>query len=84
MPTLKTRINLSVPRETELFLASLAKRDGVPVATKALELIDGALDLEEDAHWLEKLKERSKPVPFLSHKQAKNAFAKVIARNVRD
>ena len=48
MPTDKTRINISVTDETEKILKDLAKRDDVPVATKALELLRKAIELEED------------------------------------
>lgn len=48
MPTLKKRINVSVSEEVEKALNRLAKRDHVPVATKALELLTEALELEED------------------------------------
>ena len=49
MPTKKTRINISIPKNLNQLLTTLAKRDDVPVATKALELIKTALEIEEDA-----------------------------------
>jgi predicted DNA-binding protein len=48
MPTTKTRIQISVPKRTRDALKMLAKQDEVPVATKAAELIEDALELEED------------------------------------
>lgn len=48
MATSKTRINISVNKETEKALKLLAKRDQEPVATKAGKLIEEALELEED------------------------------------
>lgn len=48
MATAKTRINISVNKETERALRALAKRDQEPVATKAGALLEFALELEED------------------------------------
>ncbi|MFH1821787.1 MAG: toxin-antitoxin system, antitoxin component [Methanobacteriota archaeon] len=48
MPTLKKRINLSVPEDIEKALTLLAKRDRVPVTTKTMELLEEALEIEED------------------------------------
>ena len=78
MPTTKTRISIAVPRETELYLQSLADRDSMPLATKARELLETALEIEEDAYWLAKLKEREVGETFVSWKVAKKAFDKVI------
>jgi len=39
MPTTKKRINISVDRDTEWALKKLAKMYGVPVATKATDII---------------------------------------------
>lgn len=49
MPTNKTRINITAEADVEKALTYAAKRDGVPVATKAAELIQIGLSLEEDA-----------------------------------
>jgi hypothetical protein len=48
MATLKRRINISADKDVESSLVSAAKRDGVPVATKAAELLRLALEIEED------------------------------------
>ena len=48
MPTTKTRINISAPRPVLAALKSLARRDDVPVATKTLELVKQAIEMEED------------------------------------
>lgn len=48
MPTKKQRINISVSDEITNTLENLALRDQVPVATKALQLIQIALQIEED------------------------------------
>lgn len=48
MATVKKRINISVPRSVEDAIARLAKRDELPQATKAGELLRLALEIEED------------------------------------
>jgi predicted DNA-binding protein len=48
MATTKDRINISVSKETRELLEGLAKRDQQPLATKAAELLEEALELEED------------------------------------
>jgi len=48
MATIKKRVNISIPKSTENALAKLAKRDQVPQATKAAELLQLAIELEED------------------------------------
>lgn len=48
MPTTKTRINLSVPEDINKALHQLSKKENTPIATKALELLKQALELEED------------------------------------
>lgn len=44
----KKRINISVSNEISLVVASLAKRDRVPRATKVAHLLSLALEFEED------------------------------------
>ena len=48
MATVKTRINVSVSKRTKDALKALAKRDQKPVASKAADLIEQALELDED------------------------------------
>lgn len=48
MPTSKHRINLTVPDELNKILNLLANRDNMPVASKTLELLKEAVELEED------------------------------------
>jgi hypothetical protein len=48
MATTKKRINVSLPEDIENALLSLAERDDMPAATKALHLIKLALEIEED------------------------------------
>ncbi len=48
MATIKTRINVSLSRDVERAITQLAKRDQVPEATKAAELLRQALEIDED------------------------------------
>ena len=48
MATTKTRINITADADIEMALLKAAKREGVPVAAKAAELLRTALELEED------------------------------------
>jgi energy-converting hydrogenase A subunit M len=44
----KKRINISVSKEVDAAMSALAKRDRVPLATKAAHLLSLALEIEED------------------------------------
>lgn len=44
----KKRINISVTKEVDAAVSSLAKRDHVPTATKVAHLLSLALEIEED------------------------------------
>ena len=44
----KKRINISVSKEVDAAVSSLAKRDRVPHATKVAHLLSLALEIEED------------------------------------
>lgn len=48
MATNKRRLNISLSPELDAVIARLAKRDRVPEATKAGELLRLALEIEED------------------------------------
>ena len=48
MATTKQRINISVSKEMNDSLVHLARRDQMPAATKAAQLLAIALDIEED------------------------------------
>jgi antitoxin component of RelBE/YafQ-DinJ toxin-antitoxin module len=48
MLTIKQRLNITTDRATRSILARIAKRDRVPLATKAAQLLRNALELEED------------------------------------
>lgn len=71
MPTTKKRINLTLPPNLEITIVKLAKRDSVAVATKAVELINLALEIEEDEFLNKIAEERAKEKgPKYSHKDA--------------
>ncbi len=48
MPTIKKRINISVSDDVNDALQELADRDQMPQATKAEQLLQLALEIEED------------------------------------
>lgn len=48
MATTKKRLNISLSPELEIAITGIAKRDKVPAATKATELLELALEIEED------------------------------------
>ena len=71
MATNKKRINISLPKDLELVLEELAERDDVPVATKAIELIKAAIEIDEDEVWNRLAEERdTTDAKFISHKDA--------------
>lgn len=71
MPTTKQRINLTVSPEMGGVLQKLALRDQTSVSTKTLELVRVALEIEEDAAFLQLLKSREKVKgKFVSHDAA--------------
>ena len=72
MTTTKHRINITADKDVEKALIRSAKRDGVPTASKAANLLRIALELEEDLAWTELVEKRGsqKNVRYLTHKQA--------------
>jgi len=71
MATIKKRINITLPKTAELAIAELAKRDQVPEATKAGELLRLALEIEEDQVLDSIASKRDKEgAKFVSHKNA--------------
>lgn len=72
MPTQKTRINLTVPKEIDLAVQKLAKRDNTSLSAKTLELLRYAIEIEEDAVLLGIATEReknTKDTGYLSHEE---------------
>lgn len=71
MTTLKRRINISANKSTEDILVRIAKRDGVPLATKVAELLRMALEIEEDIALASIADVRSvRKVKFIPHSKA--------------
>ena len=71
MPTTKRRLNISLSPETDLMVRQLAKRDYVPEATTVSQLLEVALEIDEDAVWDTVAAKRDKKnAKFLSHKKA--------------
>lgn len=71
MPTTKQRINITVDGDTGSILKTLAKRDSLSVSAKVLELLEDALELEEDMALATIADSRSKgKVKYVSHEQA--------------
>ena len=71
MATLKNRINISLSKEVDRALAALAKRDHMPRATKAANLLQAALELEEDIYLgaIASEREKTNRSLFLSHEE---------------
>jgi predicted DNA-binding protein len=71
MATLKKRINISVSDAVEQAVTLLAKRDEVPQATKVTELLELALELEEDGYFSAMVNKRlAKPATWQTHTEA--------------
>lgn len=70
MPTTKKRINISLSPDLDIMLSRVAKRDKVPQATKAANLLAFALEIEEDIVLDRMANERDgRNARFLSHRQ---------------
>ncbi len=71
MPTTKHRINISVPQKIDDIIQILAKRDKISASSKVLELLDIAIEMEEDAVLIEMANERdTKKARYISHASA--------------
>jgi len=53
MSTQKSRLNISLPDDIKKALLSIAKRDQMPAATKAVRLMEIGMEIEEDEVWNE-------------------------------
>lgn len=70
MPTIKKRINISISSDLDKALSAVARRDHVPEATKAAELLRLGLEVEEDILLEYVATERLRTAKkFLSHKE---------------
>ena len=79
MATTKQRINITADRDVEIALRAAAKRDHVPVASKAAELLRFALEIEEDLTLGELMLERdTKDVKYIPHDEF---WRKVYSKN---
>ena len=73
MATTKQRINITTDPNIEAALKNAAKRDGVPVATKASELLAIGLELEEDIALASiAISRTAKDTEYISHAPAPN------------
>lgn len=71
MPTIKRRINVTLSKTIDTVLTRAARRDGVPTATKAAELLQLALEIEEDLAWDKRASVRDTAhARFVSHRVA--------------
>ena len=71
MATSKKRLNISLPKDLEEAVYYLAKRDKVPQAAKVVELLNIAIEIEEDAIWEALAAERDTPdAVYISHEEA--------------
>ncbi|MDD4287283.1 MAG: hypothetical protein PHN33_02945 [Candidatus Peribacteraceae bacterium] len=50
MPTKKRRLNVTLKKDVALYLKKLALRDDMPEATKAAQMIETAMEIEEDLY----------------------------------
>jgi len=71
MPTTKKRLNITLSPEMEAAIKRLAERDQLPQASKAVELLLTALEIEEDRIWDALARKRdTRRARFLPHKEA--------------
>ncbi|MCK5060126.1 MAG: hypothetical protein KAR00_03240 [Candidatus Pacebacteria bacterium] len=71
MATTKKRINITADTDIELALRFSARRDKMPVATKAAELLRVALSIEEDLRLADIARSREKEVvKYIRHESA--------------
>jgi len=70
MSTIKKRINITADIDVESALLRAAKRDKVPVASKAADLLRLALEIEEDSYFATLASRRlGEKVKYLSHEK---------------
>lgn len=70
MPTKKRRLNVTLKKDVALYLKEIALRDDVPEATKASQLIELAMEIDEDLYLSKIANERHKNMKgTISHKE---------------
>lgn len=75
MPTSKQRLNLTLPKDLAVFLKNVSLRDEVPQATKAVQLLQRALEWEEGEFkqsFINEVKRRTKQDKLISAKKVLN------------
>ena len=71
MPTLKKRINITLPKDLEEQLEFIAERDSEPKSTKVVNLLRVAMEIEEDDILNEIASSRdNKNSEFINHEDA--------------
>jgi len=71
MPTTKKRLNITLSPVVEAAIKRLAERDQLPQASKVVELLLIAIEIEEDRVWDMLARQRdTRGDKFLSHKNA--------------
>ena len=77
MPTKKKRFHITVSKDAAVFIKKIALRDEVPESTKISQLLEKALELEEDEYFSKLAEERDTPdAKFISHEEAWKHFRK--------
>ena len=59
MPTKKRRINVTLSKDAAFFVQKLAVRDDMPIATKIAQMIEIAMEMEEDLYFSKIANERA-------------------------
>lgn len=66
-----SRLNITLSDSLREALGKLARRDRIPQATKAVRLLETAIELEEDQIWNELAQKRDiRNTRYLSHRKA--------------
>lgn len=70
MATTKPRLNITLPKDMDKALKYLARRDKVTRSRKVVDLLEEAIEIEEDAVWAKLAAARdTKDAKFISHKE---------------
>lgn len=75
MPTSKQRLNLTLPKHLTVFLKKISLRDEVPQATKAVQLLERAIEWEEGEFkqsFIDEVKRRTKEEKLIPAKKILN------------
>lgn len=70
MPTQKRRLNITLKKDVAFYIKKMALHDDVPESTKAAELIENAIEFDEDLYWSRIAEESEKKTKkWISHKE---------------